>query len=141
MNTIKSSTSLRDFFYVIFKHRTRILAFFFSTVIIVAIVSFVMKPTYEATSQVLVKLGRENIYVPTTPTAASTSPIFSFNREEQINSEIEIIKGRNLLDKVIDTIGAETSIETSSPVERQTSSPVERPTLSPTSSPVERRPC
>ena len=108
MNSIESTTSLRDFLTVIFKHKAKILTFFFATVIVVAIGSFVIKPTYEATSQVLVKLGRENIYIPTSPTTTSQSPIFSFNREEQINSEIEIIKGRNLLDKVIDTVGAQT---------------------------------
>ncbi|MFQ5903875.1 MAG: GumC family protein, partial [Candidatus Binatia bacterium] len=108
MNNIESSTSLRDFLNVIFKHKAKILTLFCATVITVAIGSFVMKPTYEATSQVLVKLGRENIYVPTSPTATSTSPIFSFSREEQINSEIEILKSRYLLEKVVESLGAET---------------------------------
>jgi uncharacterized protein involved in exopolysaccharide biosynthesis len=108
MNSIESSTSLRDFLNVIFKHKAKILTFFFVTVVIVAIGSFIIKPTYEATSQVLIKFGRENIYVPTTPTSASASPIFSFKREEQINSEIEILKSRYLLEKVIRTLGAET---------------------------------
>ena len=108
MNNIESSTSLRDFLTVIFKHRGKIITFFLVTVTVVTVGSFMMKPTFEATSQVLVKLGRENIYVPTAPTAAGASPIFSFSREEQINSEIEILKSRYLLEKVIDTIGAET---------------------------------
>lgn len=108
MNNSESQTSLRDFLNVIFKHKAKILTFFLVTVIVVAIGSFIIKPTYEATSQVLVKIGRENIYVPTTPTSASASPIFSFKREEQINSEIEILKSRYLLEKIIDTLGAET---------------------------------
>jgi uncharacterized protein involved in exopolysaccharide biosynthesis len=108
MNNIEPTASLRDFLNVIFKYKAKILTLFLATVITVAVGSFIMKPTYEATSQVLVKIGRENIYVPTSPTATSTSPIFSFSREEQINSEIEILKSRYLLEKVIDTIGAAT---------------------------------
>ena len=55
MNNIESGTSLRDFLTVIFKHRRKIITFFLVTVAIVTTGSFVMKPTYEATSQVLVK--------------------------------------------------------------------------------------
>jgi len=108
MNNIELSTSMRDFLNVIFKHKGKIVTFFLVTVAIVTVGSFVMKSVYEATSQVLVKLGRENIYVPTAPTAAGASPIFSFSREEQINSEIEILKSRYLLEKVVDSLGAET---------------------------------
>lgn len=107
MNNTESTSSLRDFLNVIFKHKGKIVTFFLVTVVTVTVGSFVMKSVYEATSQLLVKFGRENIYIPTTPTATSTSPIFSFSREEQINSEIEILKSRYLLEKVIDTIGAE----------------------------------
>ena len=118
MNNIELSSSLRDFLTVIFKHKAKILTFFLVTVIIVAIGSFAMRPTYEASSQALVKFGRENIYVPTSPTSTSTAPIFSFSREEQINSEIEILKSRYLLEKVIDSLGAETIYPDLKPAEK-----------------------
>ena len=99
------ATSLRDFLYVIFKHKTKILTVFLATVITVAVGSFIMKPTFEASSKILIKFGRENIYIPAT--ASGSSPIVSLNREEEINSEIEILKSQNLFEKTIRAIGVE----------------------------------
>ena len=58
--------TLRDFLYVLFKHKSKILIIFFSIVVTVTVGSFIMDPTYEATSKILVKFGRENIYAATT---------------------------------------------------------------------------
>jgi uncharacterized protein involved in exopolysaccharide biosynthesis len=102
----RSKASLRDFLHVVFKRKTQILIFFGLTFITVAIGTLVMEPTYEATSQILVKMGRENLYVPTVPSRNNLSPVVSFDREEQINSEIEILKGRFLAQKVVESLGA-----------------------------------
>ena len=97
--------SLRDFLYVVFKHKTKILAVFLATVITVAVGSFIMKPAYEADSKILIKFGRENIYIPAT-TDVST-PIVSLSREGSINSEIEILKSRGLIERTVRTLGVE----------------------------------
>jgi uncharacterized protein involved in exopolysaccharide biosynthesis len=59
-------------------------------------------PTYQATAQVLVKLGRDNIYIPET---GNVNPVVNLRQEEQINSEIEILKSRSISEKVVATIG------------------------------------
>jgi uncharacterized protein involved in exopolysaccharide biosynthesis len=98
-----SKTSLRDFLYVLFKRKSVILLFFFATVCTVAIGTFLSNPVYEAKSQILVKVGRENLYVPPT---GNVNPVINLNNpEEQINSEIEIIKGRSLLEQVLQALG------------------------------------
>ena len=56
--------SLRDFLHVVFKRKNQIILFFLATVCTVVIGTFVEKPTYEAKAQILVKIGRENVYVP-----------------------------------------------------------------------------
>ena len=94
-------TSLRDFLRILFKRKTQILLFFAATFLTVAIGTFMMKPTYQAAAQILVKLGRENIYV---PASGSSSPVINFNREEQINSEIEILKSRSLAMEVLHSL-------------------------------------
>jgi uncharacterized protein involved in exopolysaccharide biosynthesis len=71
----------------------------------VAIGTFVIIPTYEAKAQILVKIGRESMYVPAT---SSGNPVISINREEQINSEIEILKGRSLIQDVVTSLGPAT---------------------------------
>ena len=97
---IENQSSLRDFLNVLFKRKAQILLFFSATFCTVAIGTFVMQPIYEATSQIFVKIGRENLYMPTGP-GSGNSPVISVQREEQINSEIEIIKGRMLAEEVV----------------------------------------
>ena len=50
METETKRTTLRDFLYIIFKRKTRILFFFCATVCIVAIITFMTTPMYEATA-------------------------------------------------------------------------------------------
>jgi uncharacterized protein involved in exopolysaccharide biosynthesis len=103
--------SLRDFLYLIFKRKTPILTFFLVTVVTVGVGTYLSTPTYEAESQILVKIGRENLYVPTVPANTNASPVISQNREEQINSEIEILMSRALLMKVAEAMGPATIYE------------------------------
>lgn len=63
-----------------------------------------MKPTYEADSKILIKFGRENIYIPATE---HVSPIVNLNPQEEINSEIEILKSRSLIERTVSTLGVE----------------------------------
>jgi polysaccharide chain length determinant protein (PEP-CTERM system associated) len=92
--------SLRDFLNILFKRKVQVLVFFISTFCAVAIATFAMQPIYEASSQILVKIGRENLYVPTVP-GSGNSPVVTVHREEQVNSEIEIIKSRTLAEEVV----------------------------------------
>ena len=64
--------------------------------------TFLITPTYRATAQVLVKLGRDNIYIPET---GNVNPVINMRQEEQINSEIEILKSRTISEKVVNAIG------------------------------------
>lgn len=104
MNHQQDTGSLRDFLTVLFKHRTKILAIFLVTVATVTIGSFLMSPVYEAESSILVKFGRENIY---RPEVGDKSPMISINQEEAINSEINILTSRDLMEKVITTLTVE----------------------------------
>jgi uncharacterized protein involved in exopolysaccharide biosynthesis len=97
----------RDFLHIVFKRKGIILLFFFATICTVALFTFMETPTYEASSQILVKIGREDIFTPEIPTGSNAMPTY-FNRQEQINSEIEILSGRALAERVITSIGAET---------------------------------
>lgn len=101
-------SSLRDFLHVIFKRKNQILLFFIITVFTVAIGTFVMKPTYEANAQILVKMGRENLYVPPNST---NSQIINVNRDNQINSEIELLKSQSLAETVIKSLGHDSIYE------------------------------
>ncbi|MFH1626139.1 MAG: SPOR domain-containing protein [Pseudomonadota bacterium] len=99
---ITKKISVRDLLHIVFKRRIPMLLFFSVTVCTVVIVTLIEKPKYEATSQILVKVGREDVY---TPADESLRPVVSANREEQIFGEIEILKSRSLADKVIASMG------------------------------------
>ena len=86
-------SSLRDFLHVIFKRKNQILLFFAITVCTVVIGTFMTRPVYEAKAQILVKMGRENLYIPPNRT---NSQIINFNSDNQINSEMELLKSRSL---------------------------------------------
>jgi polysaccharide chain length determinant protein (PEP-CTERM system associated) len=97
-------SSFRDFLNVFFKRKKQILIFFVVTVCTVGAGTFVVKPTYEADAQILVKMGRENLY---TPPSGKTNPIINFNSNDQINSEIELLKSRSLAENVVRSLGVE----------------------------------
>ena len=98
---LETQGNLRDFLTVLFKHKSRIIFIFLSTVIIVTVVTFLLPPVYEAKSSLMVKIGRENIY---RPEVGDISPIISINTEEVLNSEISILTSRDLFEKVITTL-------------------------------------
>ena len=100
-----SRASLRDFLRILFKRKTQILLFFLATFSTVAIGTFIAKPTDEAKAQILIKIGRESMYVPAT---GSGNPVISINREAQINSEIEIPKSRSLVQDGVTFLGPAT---------------------------------
>lgn len=90
--------SLRDLLIVLCK-RYRMIATFFFAALITAFASLVFgQPGYEVTAAMLVKKQRTEI--PFAPTAAA-EPIIVEVTEEDLNSEIEILKGRSLLRQVI----------------------------------------
>ncbi len=118
-----STISTRDFFYIIFKRKYIIFVFFILSVLLGVFVSYFSNPVYEADAKILVKIGRENIY---NPEGRGSSPLFTPNKEEQINSEIEILKNPSLLSKVVETIGVEKFITNTSFIDRLFSKSIEK---------------
>jgi uncharacterized protein involved in exopolysaccharide biosynthesis len=94
--------TLRDALDILFKRKGHIALFFIATVATVAIGTFLVQPTFEASAQILVKLGRESVFV---PASGNTGPIINYDREERINSEIEILKSKSLAEKVVAVLG------------------------------------
>src|SRR5207237_2779703 len=70
---------------------------------------------YISQAMLLVRLGRENATLDTTTTLGN-APVIAVpqNRENDINSVIEIIKSRILFEKVVDTIGPDVILGTKS---------------------------
>ena len=98
--------SLRDFYYVVFRHKWQSLLFFLVVFGIVAVATLLAPDIYRSEARFLVKLGRESVAVdPTVPEGR----IVSINRqmEEQLNSELQILRSRDLVERVVDAVGPE----------------------------------
>ena len=102
------ASSPRDFLTILFKHKYTILMIFFGVVATATIGSCLLPPTYEAKSSLLLKFGREYIYRSEVGERGSdTRPLIPLNQEEVINSVIQILTSRDLIEKVIASIKVE----------------------------------
>lgn len=97
--------SLRDLYYVLFRHRRKTLLFFAAVVVTVTAGTFLTPETYRSEAKLLVRLGRESVSLDPTATTGQVVNIGQ-SRETEINSEMEILKSRELAEKVVDSFGA-----------------------------------
>ena len=99
-------SSLRDIYYVLFRHKKKVVIFFIAVVFTVAFSTFLAPEFYKSDAKLLVKLGRESVTLDPTATTGQTISI-SQPREYEINSELEILKSREIAENVVDAIGTD----------------------------------
>ncbi|HKY31997.1 MAG TPA: exopolysaccharide transport family protein [Candidatus Polarisedimenticolia bacterium] len=98
--------SLKDLLAVLFRHKKVILGVFVLLAGTVMAATAITPRTYRSDAKMLIKLGREHLTLD--PTIARGQVVsISQSRESQINSELEIIKSRDVVGVVIDQIGVE----------------------------------
>ena len=102
IDAMDEAPGLRDFLTVLFKRRRLILATFAAIVATVTVATFLLPPAYEAEARLLVRVGRENVYRPEVGT--NQSQVLSFNNEEVINSETNILTSRDLITRVVSSL-------------------------------------
>lgn len=96
--------TIRDFYYVLFRQKRKIILFFCTVMVVVILGTFLLPKTYQSEAKLLVRLGRENVSLP--PTAATGQMLnISQTRENEIKTEMEILTSRGLAEKVVDAIG------------------------------------
>ncbi len=102
-----SNWTLRDFFRVLFRHRRRATTFFAGTIVLAGLALVVWPRTYESEAKLFVRLGRENASLDPT---ATTGQVISLNssRETEINSVVEMLGSRSIVEKVVDSLHEDT---------------------------------
>src|ERR1035441_2474998 len=113
-----NTISLKDLAAILARRKWLILVTFFLVVGGVAAVTFLMPKKYETRMKVLVKNERADIIV--SPDSNSGAIYRSEVGEAQINSEIELLTGKNLLRQVVVKCGLDRlqNVAESDPVER-----------------------
>ncbi len=80
------------------------LAVFLTTTGIAALSVLRIKPAYESEASMIVRLGRESAGLDPTATTSEITPIYE-TREQELNSALEVMQSRKLLEAVIGVIG------------------------------------
>ncbi len=91
--------TLRDMVAVIFRHRTLVLTVFAMSLLGVVGGTLLVRKQYEASMKILVK--RERIDPVLAPASNVPSGVAPEVTQEDINSEVQILKSRDLLEKVV----------------------------------------
>ena len=108
-----ADASMMDILQVFVRRRRSVLAFF--SVAMAATVLYVLfvPRQYRSEAKLFVRIGRENVGLDATTTLGQAPPMTSLpvSREEEINTVVAILESRELLEKVVATIGAETILD------------------------------
>jgi uncharacterized protein involved in exopolysaccharide biosynthesis len=101
-----SGYTLRDVFYVLFKHKWIIFAFSAATLLAGTVFALAFNVTlYQATAQILVSPGREHLSDITVSATAAVPPRLSFDLEEQSARTISMLTSRYLSEQLVRDIG------------------------------------
>lgn len=114
--------SLRDILTILFKHQWEIIAIFVFCTIISYIVPMKMTPIYRAESSLMVKIGREHMY---NAEVGDHSPKMAFDLQAVVEPEIKILTSRDLIKKVVETIGVKILYPEILEMDKLTISPLE----------------
>ncbi len=96
---------MREHLSVLFRRRRQILWVFLGIVAAAALVSFLVPPTYDAESTLLLKAGREYAD-PSELRATAQGP--TWDRRDLLNSEINILTSHEVLQETVAAVGIDT---------------------------------
>ncbi len=100
-----SEIGMRDFYNILFRQKKKIVGVFASVMIVVSVATIFGSKVYKSQAELLVRIGRENATL--SPTVATGKLInVSQDRENEINSEVDILRSRELAEKVVGAVGA-----------------------------------
>ncbi len=112
-------SSLRDLYYVLFRHKRKIIVFFLAVMIVTAVGIVLTTEAYLSEAKLLVRLGRENVTLDPTATTGTIAPIRP-SHESAINTELEILRSQEIAEMAVDAIGPEVLFYKEHPVNSTT---------------------
>ena len=94
----------RDAYRILLRHRWKMLTTFRAIMALVVVALVLCPRSYSSSARLFVRLGRESIGLDPTATIHSTVNVEG-SRETEINSELELLRSRVLLQDVVDRLG------------------------------------
>lgn len=96
--------SLRDLLMVVFRHKKKIGLVCAGVFGLTALLTLTTRPVFMSEGKMLIRLGRESLAMD--PSVMGPAVTLSQDREEEINSEIHILKSLYLAERVVDRVGS-----------------------------------
>jgi uncharacterized protein involved in exopolysaccharide biosynthesis len=104
MNTHTSELGmLHAYWTLLLRRRSTVAAVFAVTTLVVLVGALFSSPTYAAKGSLMVKFGREFVYRP--ELGDDGQPRKTFKLEEMVNSEVEILRSRDVAERVVRQMG------------------------------------
>jgi polysaccharide biosynthesis protein PslE len=112
MRTQATGISLRDFYRIIFRHKKKAIFFFLLVSAATLLYAWFAPRTYWSEGKLFVRLGRENVGLDPTATLGQ-GPVVAVpqSREDEINSVVDLLHSRALVEKVVDQLGPHTILD------------------------------
>jgi polysaccharide biosynthesis protein PslE len=103
-----TAISLREVCQTLFRHKKKIALVAIFILAIASGITLFMPRAYRSQAKLLIRLGRENAALDPTVTMGQ-APVVAVpsSREDDVNSALEILTSRFLLERVVDAIGAQ----------------------------------
>ncbi|MFO7606539.1 MAG: GNVR domain-containing protein [Desulfurivibrionaceae bacterium] len=101
----EKNSSLRDILYVLFRRKKAIVLFSGTVFLGVLLFTYISPEIYRSEAKILIRLGRESLALD--PTVGGQTVSLSQSRQNEVNSELAIIKSRLLAEQVVDVITPE----------------------------------
>ncbi|GEM_PF-5326515 len=101
--TMETRFTLRDFVHTLLRQKWKILVVLLASIAITVPSAMKMEDIYESTAKLLIQIGRANMAMD--PTVMGPTMFVDQKLENQINSEVAILKNGRLLRKVVEKLG------------------------------------
>src|SRR3954462_5618935 len=98
------ATSARDVFQLLFRHKNKVVFCFAVTMSLAVAIICCWPRKYKSESKLLVRLGRETVMLDPTATTRQIMPV-SVSRETEVNSVLEMLRSRIMIEKLVDELG------------------------------------
>lgn len=104
-DTKKEQTrTVRDYLETVFRHKNKALLFFWAVVISALIMLAFTPGEYTSTSTLMMRIGRENVFADPTTAIGTVLPLYK-EWASEVNSELEILRSRELVEDVVERLG------------------------------------
>jgi len=116
------TTTSRDICRVLFRHKKKICASFLFALAVAAGIIFLWPRKYESEAKLFVRVGRETVTLDPTATTGQVIPV-ELSRETEVNSVLEMLRSRVMIEKLVDQIGPQTILRGESEEETSNKQP------------------